>query len=76
MRSIENMMSNKKKITIYFGFELLGYYRPSKKFYNVKTIIQAMITILKEQEKSKTWVIKLNEFNNLGKFKNVIKKCK
>jgi hypothetical protein len=38
--------------------------------------MQAMITILKEQEKSKTRVINLNEFNNLGKFKNVIKKRK
>jgi len=35
-----------------------------------------MITILKEQEKSKTRVINLNEFNNLDKFKNVIKKRK
>ena len=40
MRSIENMMANKKKITIYFGFELLGYYSPGKFFYNVKKIMK------------------------------------
>jgi hypothetical protein len=40
MRSIENMMANKKKITIYFGSELLGYYSPGKKIYNVKKIMK------------------------------------